>query len=439
MSGWRSNDWTAGPSVPRLGSRRDWDRTVAVIVPALGSPERLDAVLAALGRQTYPAALTRVVVVDDGSQPPLAPTAPAGLAVSVLRHAETNQGSSAARAAGVASVDTDVIAFLDSDMLAEPDWLEAHMRWHHVRERTLVVGFRRHVAQTAADAAEVASVGALRDLFAGQEFFEPDWFEDAWNRCENGLVDAHTLWRLTSAGNLSVDAEVYRASGGFDPGYANVWGGEDNDVGHRLYTSGALIVPDREAMAWHLGIGTSHDERTERLRDRSRRRLAARIPSDLLPQPAGLLRETPLATLELRADGHAGDAVVDTIDQTLAELGNQVAIVVAIDDDHPDADFVTSMTAVDPRVRTAGDPDTPTAWTHAFVCGWVAPGVWKPGALAKAVASLGEGRIALLDITDDGAPVGQLRLTRADRIATATGEPIDRHARRTSSAAEWAD
>lgn len=44
---------------------------VSVIVPAYDNQDKLDLALAALARQTYPAELTEVVVVDNGSTPPL--------------------------------------------------------------------------------------------------------------------------------------------------------------------------------------------------------------------------------------------------------------------------------------------------------------------------------------------------------------------------------
>ncbi len=65
----RHNDYSplsppeAGHWTPRL--------PVSVVVPAHGGQRILDLALASLSAQTYPAHLTEVVVVDDGSLPPL--------------------------------------------------------------------------------------------------------------------------------------------------------------------------------------------------------------------------------------------------------------------------------------------------------------------------------------------------------------------------------
>uniref|UniRef100_UPI0013B46150 glycosyltransferase n=1 Tax=Nonomuraea lactucae TaxID=2249762 RepID=UPI0013B46150 len=63
----RGNDYR----VLRPPERFEPSLRVSVIVPAYGGQDKLDLVLAALARQTYPAGLTEVVVVDNGSSPPL--------------------------------------------------------------------------------------------------------------------------------------------------------------------------------------------------------------------------------------------------------------------------------------------------------------------------------------------------------------------------------
>ncbi|MEV4889557.1 glycosyltransferase, partial [Nonomuraea sp. NPDC055795] len=55
---------------PALGA---WtpELTVTVVIPAHDRQETLDLTLAALAAQSYPADLLDVIVVDDGSAPPL--------------------------------------------------------------------------------------------------------------------------------------------------------------------------------------------------------------------------------------------------------------------------------------------------------------------------------------------------------------------------------
>jgi mycofactocin system glycosyltransferase len=81
---------------------------VTVVVPVRDRRHGLDATLVALG------AVGGVVVVDDGSQPPI-PGA-------TIRH-DTPRGPAAARNAGWRATSTPLIAFVDADVVPEAGWL----------------------------------------------------------------------------------------------------------------------------------------------------------------------------------------------------------------------------------------------------------------------------------------------------------------------------
>jgi mycofactocin glycosyltransferase len=88
---------------------------VTVVVPVKDRAPALARLVAALpGLQ--------VIVVDDGSADPAAIRAAAGPA-QVLRHPES-RGASAARNTGLRAAETPFVAFLDSDVVPEPGWLE---------------------------------------------------------------------------------------------------------------------------------------------------------------------------------------------------------------------------------------------------------------------------------------------------------------------------
>jgi mycofactocin system glycosyltransferase len=91
---------------------------VTVVVPVRDRPEALARLLSALRADPATAGLP-VVVVDDGSRIPV----PEQHGVRVLRH-RTARGPAAARNAGLRKADTALVAFLDSDCLPLPGWLE---------------------------------------------------------------------------------------------------------------------------------------------------------------------------------------------------------------------------------------------------------------------------------------------------------------------------
>jgi mycofactocin glycosyltransferase len=66
----------------------------------------------------------RVLVVDDGSLDPAAVAAVAAAAGAACLHRPVNGGPAAARNTGLAAVDTPLAAFLDSDCVPAPGWLD---------------------------------------------------------------------------------------------------------------------------------------------------------------------------------------------------------------------------------------------------------------------------------------------------------------------------
>ncbi|NTU84591.1 MAG: mycofactocin system glycosyltransferase [Chloroflexales bacterium] len=97
--------------------------SASIIVPAHGRPAATRACVESLLALDYPAGRPEVIVVDDASDPPLAP-ALAGLPVRTIRH-EVNHGQSAARNHAAALASGEVLAFIDNDCVAAPGWLRS--------------------------------------------------------------------------------------------------------------------------------------------------------------------------------------------------------------------------------------------------------------------------------------------------------------------------
>lgn len=90
---------------------------VTVVIPVLDRPEELARCLSGLTD-------LRVIVVDDGSRDPGAiERVVKAVGARGLRH-DANRGPAAARNTGLAAADTELVAFLDSDCVPEPGWLD---------------------------------------------------------------------------------------------------------------------------------------------------------------------------------------------------------------------------------------------------------------------------------------------------------------------------
>lgn len=107
--------------VPESGGR-DVAALVTVIIPVFNDPDGIGRCLAALSRQTWPADRFDVIVVDNGSTPPL--TVSGSFPFRLRSERCTTPGSYAARNAGLRIAAGDVLAFTDADCEPAPGWLE---------------------------------------------------------------------------------------------------------------------------------------------------------------------------------------------------------------------------------------------------------------------------------------------------------------------------
>jgi mycofactocin glycosyltransferase len=92
---------------------------VTVIIPVRDRHAELDRCLSGLA-----GCGARVIVVDDGSADPAAIAAIAARHGASVEHRPLNGGPGAARNTGLAAAGTELIAFLDSDCVPRPGWLD---------------------------------------------------------------------------------------------------------------------------------------------------------------------------------------------------------------------------------------------------------------------------------------------------------------------------
>jgi len=98
----------------------------SVVVPTRDRPALLESCLRALAASTVAAQL-QVIVVDDGSTPPVeAIVGPASLRVAIVRAGGV--GPAQARNAGIARARAPIVLFTDDDTVAAAGWAEAARR-----------------------------------------------------------------------------------------------------------------------------------------------------------------------------------------------------------------------------------------------------------------------------------------------------------------------
>lgn len=119
---------------------------ISVIIPVFNDAAGVARCLRGLAAQSYPAAQIEVIVVDNGSEPPLVVEERYPFALRILRHAKP--GSYSARNAGVSVSRGEVLAFTDADCTPHAHWIERGLDalFNKQQERIVAGGEVRMVA-----------------------------------------------------------------------------------------------------------------------------------------------------------------------------------------------------------------------------------------------------------------------------------------------------
>ncbi len=219
---WHRRLVTREPAVPVL-----WP-SVLIIVAAHGRPAATRACVQSLLALDYPADRREIVVVDDASDPPLAP-ALAGLPVGLMR-LDRNRGPAAARNLAAAEAEAEVLAFIDNDCVATPGWL-ATLVAHLDDPATAIVGGR--VAALSAHG-PVAAFEVVRSPLDMGAF--------------DGPVGPSQAIAYLPACNLVVRRDLLLALGGFAP---EMRVGEDADFVWRALRHGAGVRYTAAGIVFH--------------------------------------------------------------------------------------------------------------------------------------------------------------------------------------------
>lgn len=206
---------------------------LSIVIPTRNRATTLPAMLHALARQTYPADRYEVIVVandcsDDTASVVRALTMP--YALSVIEIAQP--GIARARNTGAAAARAPLIAFLDDDIEASPQFAAAHVEAHRDQpDGLIVVGALTSPPNTGPSTLLVERLRAATDR------------HQSW-------MDAGIDWHLITGGNMSVSAAFFSRVGGFDPAIV-FYGAEDYDFAYRAAQEGCRFVRVAAASGIH--------------------------------------------------------------------------------------------------------------------------------------------------------------------------------------------
>lgn len=183
---------------------------ISVVIPHYRDVENLKVCLRALEAQSCPRDSFEVIVADNGSPEAAAVEAATGQARLVIAQ---ERGAGPARNAGAAAARGDILAFIDSDCVPEPQWLaegvQALSRFDFIGGRVKVL---------IADPRRMTAVEAFEKVFA---------FDNEAYVTKKGF---------TGSGNLFCPRALFEKVGGFRAGVS-----EDVEWSHRATGMGLRL------------------------------------------------------------------------------------------------------------------------------------------------------------------------------------------------------
>lgn len=201
----------------------------SVVVPTFNRPAALEGLLEALAKQDYSRSRFEVIVVDDGSTPPL--TGWEGrwgsrIGLRVIR--QENKGCGPARQTGIDHARGRFLAFTDDDCRPAPDWL-SKLAAHLLAEPEAAVAGSTHNGVEGSVLSEATQLVVNELTLSGHR---------------------HGRVRFAPTCNLAVPRAQLGAIGGLDRRWSNS-GGEDRDLCLRWLSAGFALKYEPAARVRH--------------------------------------------------------------------------------------------------------------------------------------------------------------------------------------------
>lgn len=244
---------------------------LSIVVPTYGRASILQGLLRSLERQTLAKERFELVVVDDGTIPPIEiDTSDFSYAITLLR--QENAGPGAARNLAFEHAKAPLVLILNDDAVPAEDLLEGHLEAHaSAAPKTIVLG------------SFPFTQSSLRSPFV--QLLQKTTLLFDYARMKDGALYG---WRHFWTCNLSMPLAALREIGGFDPAFREAIC-EDVELGYRLCKQGWRIQYRADLVCEHEHVVTprKYFERGVRLGVNSARMYLKHGDADLFPMFPG--------------------------------------------------------------------------------------------------------------------------------------------------------
>lgn len=232
---------------------------VSVIIPTYNRKNLLEYTLKSFEQQTMSKDDYEVIICDDGSNDGTFELIESYVDKMNIKYCYHNHDSfrvALTRNMGINISRGEICVFIDSGMIACKEYLEEHYNEHKKSSENCIVagnilGFKisKESEKKLKSMFDINSLDKSFNKINNDVDFH-DERELTLNHIGFNMSDWPAPWIYFWSGNISVKKEELEKVGLFDENYVG-WGGEDTDLGIRLYLNDLKYVYSSKAQALH--------------------------------------------------------------------------------------------------------------------------------------------------------------------------------------------
>jgi len=234
---------------------------VSIIIPTYNRKDLLEVTLTSLFYQNYPKENYEIIVVDDGSSDGTLDMVKKLKPTCNLKHiywprnkpykfGEPRNRVGPARNLGVKQAKGEILLFIDSDVIAQPDLLSEHINTHK-NGKKLVIGARKNLSrENFSKSTVISKISQNKFDRLKFNFDSDDRMENIYKQCNYDLSKLEQPWFGFISNNTSVRKKDFELINGFDNNFV-FWGVEDQEFAYRSYKKVFEVFLNTDAIGYH--------------------------------------------------------------------------------------------------------------------------------------------------------------------------------------------
>ncbi|MCE1247494.1 MAG: glycosyltransferase family 2 protein [Firmicutes bacterium] len=202
----------------------------SIVIPTYNRRDTLEQVLPSIAKQDYPVDDFEILLSDSGSTDGTLDMEQTSGIPNLRVITGENRGRSGARNRGVVEAKGEIILFTDADIIATPNLLSQHAKYHEKYGNCAVIGCEVRVDTIEEYERVKGQTENLRTL--------------------HPPTKKRLTWLYFLTGNASIRREELIKAGLFDESFTG-YGHEDLELGYRIQKAGIPIYYNKDAVNYH--------------------------------------------------------------------------------------------------------------------------------------------------------------------------------------------